>query len=165
MMNVYIDISYIHYFFLLFIIKKEVSNILGIKSKDLFKTLILSLSFTMYFLDLSEFILVYLFITNLLINRSKKLFTSLLFIVLYLISPISYLLFKNHIYYQNYLILLTSIESIFILVFEFIIYKFTSFFLNKIILKFRMRKFVYNVELIIDKKSLKLALFCLKIPL
>lgn len=155
-MNVYIDISFIHYFVLVFIIKKEVSNILGIKSKDLIKSLLLSLSFILYFFELSEYILLVQFILNLLINKNKKILVSLLFTIFYLISPITYLLFKSSVFYMNYLILLTSYEGLFILVFELIFYKIFSFVLTRLITKFRMKKFVYNIELTIDKKSLKL---------
>ena len=57
---------------------------------------------------------------------------------------------------MNYLILLTSYEGLFVLVFELIFYKIFSFVLTRLITKFRMKKFVYNIELTIDKKSLKL---------
>ena len=49
-----------------------------------------------------------------------------------------------------------SDQGLFILFFELIFYKMLSFLVNKIIVKFRMKKFVYNMELTIDKKSLKL---------
>lgn len=155
-MNVYVDISFIHYLFLVFIIKKEVSNILGIKSKDFIKSLLLSLIFILYFFDLSKYILLAQFLMNLLINKNKKLLVSLLFSIFYLISPITYILFKGTVFYINYLVLLTSFQGLFILFFELIFYKMLSFLANKIIIKFRMKKFIYNVELSIDKKSLKL---------
>jgi hypothetical protein len=144
-MNVYVDISFIHYLFLVFIIKKEVSNILGIKSKDLIKSLLLSLIFILYFFDLSKYILIAQFLMNLLINKNKKLLVSLLFSIFYLISPITYILFKDTVFYINYLVLLTSFQGLFILFFELIFYKMLSFLANKIIIKFRMKKFVYNI--------------------
>lgn len=154
-MNVYVDISYLYFVLQLILINLEVYNLLGLIKKNIFvKSIVLSLSFVSYYFNQKYIILLILFILNIVISKQKKVLFSTLFLIFYLLSSLMVLLFPNNFIYHNYFVLLLKINSIFLLSFQFILIKLIALILSKIINRIKLKKYVYDIELEIDKTKI-----------